>query len=183
MVGGLHLGSAECPLGAPELVQMLQDSGAEVLLVDDPVLQLARQMGVSLSLFKQLAPDLKHIISMGDAPPPPDVLSYEQLLAEAEPIDDALRDGDDVAGIYYTGGTTGEPKGVTLTHANMSINAISSLQRLPDGEDSVYLHAVPMFHLADIAMLVGISFAPAASMSLFRSSIRPMCCASLAKNG
>jgi acyl-CoA synthetase (AMP-forming)/AMP-acid ligase II len=146
----------------PELVQMLRDSGAEVLLVDDPVLQLAGQMGVSLSTFKQLAPELKHIISMGDAPPPGDILSYEELLAETAPIDDAMRDGDDVAGIYYTGGTTGEPKGVTLTHANMTINAITSLQRLVDGEDAIYLHAAPMFHLADIAMLVGISFSPGA---------------------
>ncbi len=159
----------------PELVQMLRDSGAEVLLVDDPVLQLAEQMGVSLALFKQLAPELNHIISMGDAPPPADVLSYEELLAQAAPVDDVLRDGDDVAGIYYTGGTTGEPKGVTLTHANMSINAIASLQRLTEGEDAVYLHAAPMFHLADIAMMVGISFAPP-RMSSSPNSTQPTCC-------
>lgn len=146
----------------PELVQMLRDSGAEVLLVDDAVLQLAEQMGVSLSAFQQLAPELKHIISMGDAPLPDDILSYEELLAQAAPVDDALRDCDDVAGIYYTGGTTGEPKGVTLTHANMSVNAIASQQRLAEGEDSIYLHAAPMFHLADISMLVGISYAPGA---------------------
>jgi acyl-CoA synthetase (AMP-forming)/AMP-acid ligase II len=44
----------------------------------------------------------------------------------------------------------------------MAINAITSQQRLAEGEDSVYLHAAPMFHLADISMLVGISFAPGA---------------------
>jgi long-chain acyl-CoA synthetase len=95
----------------PELVQALRDSGSEVLFVDDAVLQLAEQLGTSVLTFQQQAPDLQHIISLGDRPAPADLFSYEELLARASPAEDSLREGDDVAGIYYTGGTTGEPKG------------------------------------------------------------------------
>ena len=105
-------------------------------------------------------PCLKHTISIGDRPPPSDVLSYEELLCDAPPVDDALRGGDDVAGIYYTGGATGDPKGVALTHANMVVNALASRRNVAEDEESVYLHAAPMFHMADIAMLIGVTLGP-----------------------
>lgn len=43
------------------------------------------------------------------------------------PIDDALRRGDDLAGVFYTGGTTGFPKGVMLSHGNLASNALGLL--------------------------------------------------------
>jgi len=65
---------------------------------------------------------------------------------------DARRGGQELAGIFYTGGTTGFPKGVMLTHANMVTSALGALASgeffTPGGR---YLHAAPMFHLADIA--------------------------------
>ena len=127
-------------------------------MVDDAVLQLGEQLGVPIPAFRQGAPCLKHTISIGDRPPPSDVLSYEELLCDAAPVDDALRGGDDVAGIYYTGGATGDPKGVALTHANMVVNALASRRNVAEDEESVYLHAAPMFHMADIAMLIGVTW-------------------------
>jgi long-chain acyl-CoA synthetase len=73
---------------------------------------------------------------------------FEQLLAEHEP-DPAVeqRAGDDAAVILYTSGTTGKPKGATLTHENMLQNSIHGAQQLLDvHEDDVILGALPLFH-------------------------------------
>mgnify|MGYP001177606000 CR=1 FL=1 len=56
---------------------------------------------------------------------------------------------DDVSGIFYTGGTTGRSKGVMLTHGNHVSNTLQFLSIIDMTEESVYLHAAPMFHIAD----------------------------------
>lgn len=74
---------------------------------------------------------------------------YEALLNHATPIADANCCGDALAGLFYTGGTTGSPKGVMLTHAGVTSVATSMLAEGCFREDAVYLHAAPMFHMAD----------------------------------
>ena len=56
---------------------------------------------------------------------------------------------EEVSGIFYTGGTTGRSKGVMLTHGNHVSNTLQFLSIIDMTEDSVYLHAAPMFHIAD----------------------------------
>jgi len=59
---------------------------------------------------------------------------------------------EDLAGLFYTSGTTGGPKGVMLSHRNLWANAIYSM--LSAGTDlTVWLHSAPMFHLADLGVL------------------------------
>ena len=94
----------------PEIRYALQDSGARVLFADRPV-EGIDDLGV-------------RVIAMGD--------EYEDLLAGGEPVpwpDD--RDEDDLAGIFYTGGTTGSPKGVMLTHGNLIANAFAFMACWP----------------------------------------------------
>jgi len=62
---------------------------------------------------------------------------------------------DHPLGIFYTGGTTGLPKGVVLTHQNMLSNATHIAPRLGHSPNDVHLHAGPMFHLADLAGIFG----------------------------
>lgn len=74
---------------------------------------------------------------------------YETLLDSAEPADppDALP-RETVAGLFYTGGTTGRSKGVMLTHANLLANAMHLGQCWPFTPSTRWLVAAPMFHAA-----------------------------------
>jgi acyl-CoA synthetase (AMP-forming)/AMP-acid ligase II len=53
------------------------------------------------------------------------------------------------AQLYYTSGTTGRPKGVVLTRQNVAAHVAMTLEELRFGAADVWLHAAPMFHLAD----------------------------------
>lgn len=77
---------------------------------------------------------------------------YEVLLRSgvADPEGDAHAVTDDeVTEIFYTSGTTGQPKGVCLTHGNMAVSALDAVVSLQLGHDDRWLHASPMFHLVD----------------------------------
>lgn len=69
------------------------------------------------------------------------------LAAETEPLESIYRNSPDhLAAILYSSGTTGQPKGVMLSHANLSSNA-QTLHRLWQfGPNDVLLHALPIFH-------------------------------------
>lgn len=54
---------------------------------------------------------------------------------------------DDLAAIMYTSGTTGEPKGVILTHGNLLSNAIATCSALPPGDVAVQLSWLPYSHI------------------------------------
>ncbi|MEG0677010.1 MAG: AMP-binding protein, partial [Comamonas sp.] len=56
-------------------------------------------------------------------------------------------------GVFYTGGTTGSPKGVMLCHRNLYTNAIAAVTEGITSRASIGLHAAPMFHLADGAFM------------------------------
>jgi len=55
----------------------------------------------------------------------------------------------DATHIYYTSGTTGRPKGVILTRGNLLAHVAMTLDELQFSGQDVWLHAAPMFHLAD----------------------------------
>ena len=69
--------------------------------------------------------------------------------------EDAYRNNDDLAGIFYTGGTTGFPKGVMLSHQNLWASAMCMPSIVNIQDNSRILHVAPMFHLADGAMTQG----------------------------
>ena len=124
-----------------KLAYILRDSGARALV--GPARALARVAGATAQ-----APDLAALVAYGGAPPPlPGGL--------AATWDEALAGGDDgpprrlsidqdLASIVYTSGSTGEPKGVMLTHANMIAAATSITTYLDAREDDVVLDALPL---------------------------------------
>lgn len=129
-------------LAPPELVQQINESEAKVFVVDDTFAMMLPALQGQLHSVRRIV-----FAAAGEAPD--GLLSYDKLLAEGEPVDDAGRNGDDVAGIFYTGGTTGRAKGVMLTHDNIMANAQNGLMSNRSCQHDVYLHSAPMFHLAD----------------------------------
>jgi long-chain acyl-CoA synthetase len=73
---------------------------------------------------------------------------FEKLLAGAEPTPGVVdRAADDTAVILYTSGTTGNPKGAELTHANLRSNVITTVETLlPMGPGDVVFGGLPLFH-------------------------------------
>lgn len=129
-------------LAPQELAYMLRDAGVQILVVDQAHVNLVPALTAD-------APSVKHIIFAGDQTAPDRFLEHEALLSAAQPIPDTTGSGDDVVGIFYTGGTTGLPKGVMLTHRNIVSNALIALLYMYEGTPMTYLHSAPMFHIAD----------------------------------
>ena len=133
-------------LAVAELAFMLDDCDSKFLIVDQHFVDTAAKL-------RAQCPKLQALIYAGEGPAPDGLLSYEALLEGAEPAEDALRSGDDLAGIYYTSGTTGRAKGVMLTHANIFSNAVAMVAEGVVSHGCVGLHSAPMFHLADGAFM------------------------------
>ncbi|HUB10637.1 MAG TPA: long-chain fatty acid--CoA ligase [Acetobacteraceae bacterium] len=139
-VGGMTV-PLNTRLAPPEIAYMLDDSGATVLFTDAAMAQ-------SVAALQGRLGQVRQVYWLDDTPPPAGTRDFESLLtAPAAPEFEAQ--DDDVAGIYYTGGTTGVSKGVMLTHRNLVTNAAGIIVAVGYSSDSVYLHAPPMFHLAD----------------------------------
>jgi long-chain acyl-CoA synthetase len=72
---------------------------------------------------------------------------FEQLAVAAEPVRELAEvDAGDTAVILYTSGTTGQPKGAELTHANLARNAALSVAGHEIGDDDVLFGGLPLFH-------------------------------------
>jgi acyl-CoA synthetase (AMP-forming)/AMP-acid ligase II len=74
---------------------------------------------------------------------------YEELIEGSAPREGVQRASDTVAALFYTSGSTGAPKGVQLTHESVLAGALSCALAVGLDARSRWLHASPMFHLAD----------------------------------
>ncbi|WP_340676367.1 long-chain-fatty-acid--CoA ligase [Paraperlucidibaca sp.] len=139
-------------LAVPEIAYTLNDSGSTVLFVDDTFAALLPALRPQLEF-------VRHVIFAGDGEKPEGCLDYESLIEQSAPVEDANVGGDELAGLFYTGGTTGRSKGVMLSHDNLVFNALNVVAEMGYDRDTVYMHAAPMFHLADMASTFAVTLA------------------------
>ncbi|WP_101675128.1 long-chain-fatty-acid--CoA ligase [Alloalcanivorax mobilis] len=130
-----------------EVAFSLDDCGTGILLVDERFASWG-------DALREQSKALHTVIYVGDGEAPKGLLHYEALLRDAVPAEDARRSGDDLAGVFYTGGTTGFPKGVMLSHLNLLSNALGYLLELPYSDDDVVLGVAPIFHQAGMCIIV-----------------------------
>jgi long-chain acyl-CoA synthetase len=97
-------------------------------------------------------------------------MPWRDLVASA-PIDAHIigPEAGDVALIQYTSGTTGSPKGATLTHANLGANAAQARAWVPEIESgtSVVYAVLPMFHAYGLTLCLTFAMSMAARLVLF----------------
>jgi len=146
-------------LAADQLALIVEDPGDEVTLVDERRLDVERAL-------RGRCPGLRQLILDAAVPCPDDCLPYEDLAAGAPApvpgVDAAL------AAISYTGGTTGRPKGVMLSHGNLLANALHNLIATGHRQPQRWLHVCPMFHVAGTANVVACTWVGAAQVLLPR---------------
>jgi long-chain acyl-CoA synthetase len=133
----------------PEHIHALQDSGARFLMVDQAFAGLVPALAAAC--------DFKATIFLDDGEAPAGTIGAPLLIDRAEPVEDACGEGDELAGLFYTGGTTGRSKGVMLSHGNLISNFLCANAMAPYRDDPVFLHSPPMFHLADAAAIIGVT--------------------------
>lgn len=124
-----------------EIAYSLDDCDTRILLVDDHFAHHVEDL-------RQCSTSLHTVVYAGEGPTPPGMVGYEELIAGSNPIDDVRRSGDDLAAVMYTGGTTGFPKGVMLSHQNLGSNAMAMLAGVLGPEPGRLLVISPMFHIA-----------------------------------
>src|SRR6202051_543747 len=77
------------------------------------------------------------------------VIDEEPLPMSSDPVAKVFYDPEAVLGLIYTSGTTGQPKGVMVTHGNVLADIHNFNYWMRYTEDGIYLHAAPIFHIAD----------------------------------
>src|SRR5207253_7721877 len=92
---------------AAENAYVLKDSEPQILLVDEAFAGMAAEL-------RATSPSLTTLIYIGEGQPPEGMICYNSL-ADGDPIEDISGADNDLVGIFYTGGTTGFPKGVMLS--------------------------------------------------------------------
>jgi long-chain acyl-CoA synthetase len=138
-------------------------------------------------LLKDARP--RGLIRHSKFPAPTVSLDWEHVIdhasldeAEEELYAGEFYDPDAVLVLLYTSGTTGAPKGAALTHANIFSNIHDLNYWLAYREKAVFLHASPMFHIADFPAMFAAPVFGAAQMTLEHFDAISFC-ASVETNG
>ncbi len=137
-------------LAARQIERILADSGTVVMFIDGT-------MAHHLTDLEGRMQKVREVVWIDDIPSPEGMLHYEDLTAY-DPVPDAGASGNDLAGLFYDGVADGTP-GTILTHAEMVANATEAVSANRFDGRTVYLHASPMFEMAEDALTFAVTLA------------------------
>jgi long-chain acyl-CoA synthetase len=103
------------------------------------------------------------------------VLDLDPLETRNDPPPEVCYDPEAILALIYTSGTTGWPKGVMVTHANIlaDIHNFNYWMRYTEG--GVYLHAAPIFHIADFPAMFAAPAFSACQFTLPKFNLQSFC--------
>jgi acyl-CoA synthetase (AMP-forming)/AMP-acid ligase II len=146
MHAGYWMGAIPVPanhrLAAPEIAAIFVDAECKIIAVEDHFRSFIEH--------DALGPWASDPLWLSSGSVEIDGRCYEALLSEAEPAPMFEADEDDDAVLQYTGGTTGRPKGVRLTHKNIVLNGLQIASAVYPKTNDILLHVNPMFHSGDL---------------------------------
>ena len=143
-LSGAVLHTVNLRLAPADLVYIINHAGDTVLFADASLWPLLAPIRKELRTVRQIV-----VMPDGPLPDEPGLVEYEALLAGARPVEQWPRlDENDAAGMCYTSGTTGHPKGVLYSHRAIFLHSmgVAMADTLAISERDVILHVVPMFH-------------------------------------
>lgn len=132
-------------LSVPEINAQLREVEPKLLVCGPDFAGLVKDLEIPAALLTKTAAEA------------PELPLYEDLVTGASPIADANRRGDDIACLFFTGGTTGTPKGVMLSHHNIAANSINFISHMGIDHTIVHLHCGPLFHVAAAVRLFSVT--------------------------
>ena len=145
---GLVVNPINTRWSSAEVSYALRDCAASALAVDDALWPVAQSLESDL-------PALRHRLYMGQQATPEGYQSSQALVQQAPAVEDVRSASDALAAIVYTGGTTGFPKGVMLSHANFWASLVGRMAEIPNPPEFVTLLTSPMFHVAGLGRMLG----------------------------
>jgi fatty-acyl-CoA synthase/long-chain acyl-CoA synthetase len=143
-------------LSAADIEYMLHNSDASAVIVGPNFLETIQAVAPNV-------PTLNQIITLGvtdQSIPENDhtVVRFEHLLeTTASTTPDVAVSADTLAGVFHTGGTTGDPKGVKHTQENLALNALAHAIELDIQPQDKLLLMTPLPHSAGLIMVGGLT--------------------------
>jgi len=140
-------------LTAPQVAYVLKDSGAKLVFASS-----AEQVQKAVEAATECPHPIQIVAIDAAAELPSGVISWTDFLRAGEALDVSWTDGDyraralqacpaDIATVLYTSGTTGDPKGVMLTHNNVSSNVRAACMVLKIGDADNTISFLPLSHI------------------------------------
>jgi acyl-CoA synthetase (AMP-forming)/AMP-acid ligase II len=149
---------------ANEIAHQLEDSGAKYLLTLPQLVEKAASAAARQPL--------REIFVIGEAS---GTTSFSSLLeSNCAPPSISISPREDLAALPYSSGTSGKPKGVMLTHANLTAGVLAGITAIPHGPGTIELGILPFFHAAGMACILPSAIKAGHTLVLLRRS-EPEC--------